>query len=83
MSRLKEVSQTSLVNFDELPNSANVRLPVMLSLYACSRATLYRLIKKGVIPQPRRLGDRASVWQVGEVRQSLWNLQNGAANTSK
>lgn len=80
---LKEVSQTSLVNFDELPNSANIRLPVMLSLFACSRATLYRLIKKGVIPQPRRLGDRASVWQVGEVRQSLSNLKNGAANTSK
>mgnify|MGYP002402792960 FL=1 len=80
---LKAVSQTSLMNFDELPNTANVRLPVMLSLFACSRATLYRLIKRGVIPQPRRLGDRASVWQVGEVRQSLSNLKNDAANTSK
>ncbi len=39
----------SLENFDQLPNSAYVRLPVVKGLYAYSKSTVYRNIKKGRI----------------------------------
>ena len=80
MFNLNEVCKTSLAFFDSLPADANIRLPVMLCLYACSRATLYRHIQKGLAPKPHRLGLRTSVWQVGEVRASLQKLHNVASN---
>jgi predicted DNA-binding transcriptional regulator AlpA len=61
----------SLENFDELPNSAHVRLPVVQALYACSGPTVWRRVKAGLIPQPRKLGERTSCWNVGELREVL------------
>lgn len=71
MFKLNEICNASLAAFTNLPADANIRLPVMLCLYGCSRATLYRHIQKGVAPKPHRLGERTSVWQVGEVREAL------------
>ena len=56
--------------FDSLPDSANVRLPVVQALYACSSATVWRNIGK-TIPQPRKLSPRTTSWNVGELRQAL------------
>lgn len=80
MFTLNEICRTSLASFDSLPADASIRLHVMLCLYACSRATLYRHIQKGLVPKPHRLGLRTSVWQVGEVRASLQKLHNVASN---
>ena len=71
MFKLNEICNASLATFTNLPADANIRLPVMLCLYGCSRATLYRHIQKGVAPKPHRLGERTSVWQVGEDREAL------------
>jgi predicted DNA-binding transcriptional regulator AlpA len=78
MFSLKDVSKATLECFDSLPQNANVRLPVMLCLYGCSRATLYRNIKKGLVPKPHRLGERISAWRVGAVRDSLQKLHSQA-----
>ena len=78
MYSLKDVSKASLELFDSLPTNAHLRLPVMLCIYGCSRATLYRNIKKGVVPKPLRLGERISVWRVGCVRESLEQLRSPA-----
>ncbi len=59
-----------LKNFDSLPDSANVRLPVVQALYACSAATVWRNIGK-TIPCPRKLSLRTTCWNVGELRQAL------------
>lgn len=61
----------SLVNFDLLPNTALVRLPVVCGLYACSPATTWRRVKSGLIPQPVKLGGRITAWRVGDLRQAL------------
>lgn len=61
----------ALRNFDQLPEAANVRQPVVEGLFACSSATVWRRVKDGRIPQPRRLSDRLTSWNVGELRRAL------------
>lgn len=71
----KTVSQgipTALANFDSLPDSAHVRLPVVCGLTGTAPATVYRRIAEGKLPQPKHIGGgRASSWQVGELRRAL------------
>ena len=61
----------ALKNFDQLPDSANVRQPVVQSLYACSPASVWRGVKAGRIPKPRKLSPRITCWNVGELRAAL------------
>lgn len=60
----------ALKNFDLLPDSAYVRLPVVKALRACSNATVWRDVKAGRIPPPKKLSARISAWNVGELRAS-------------
>lgn len=60
----------ALKNFDDLPDSADVRQPVVEGLYGCSAATVWRRVKLGKIPTPKRLSDRITVWNVGQLRKS-------------
>lgn len=62
---------TALRDFDRLPDSANVRLPVVQALFACSDETIRRRVKAGLLPKPRKLGPRVTAWNVGELRQVL------------
>jgi predicted DNA-binding transcriptional regulator AlpA len=61
----------ALKNFDSLPDSANVRLPVVRTLYGCSSATIWRMVKLGTIPTPRKLSERITAWNVGDLRKAL------------
>ncbi|ADI30176.1 helix-turn-helix transcriptional regulator [Methylotenera versatilis] len=61
----------SLEYFDSLPMSAFVRLPIVKALYACSPATVWREVKAGRIPKPKKLSPRTTGWNVGELRQAL------------
>lgn len=61
----------ALKNFDLLPGSASVRLPTVQALYACSPATVWRGVKSGRIPAPRKLSPRCTCWSVSELRQAL------------
>jgi predicted DNA-binding transcriptional regulator AlpA len=61
----------ALKNFDSFPDSANVRLPVVQSLFACSSATVWRMVKRGTLPAPRKLSERVTAWNAGELRQFL------------
>lgn len=62
---------TALEHFDSLPNSANVRLPVVEGLYGCSAATVWRGVKSGKIPKPKKISVRITAWNVGELRNAL------------
>ena len=66
-----ERKKSALENFDLLPNTANVRLPTVMGLYGISSATVWRNIKNGNIPKPRRLTSRTTVFNVGELRAAL------------
>lgn len=67
----------ALQSFDYLPNSANVRLPVVMALYGISPATVWRNVKNGNIPKPHKLTPRTTVWNVGELRKSLASSLSG------
>ena len=54
-----------------LPASGLVRLPSILAVYPVGRTTLYKKIKEGSFPQPIKLGERTSAWDVAAVRQAL------------
>lgn len=66
----------ALRNFDSLPDSANVRLPVVAALFACADVTVWRRVKAGMLPAPRKLGARVTAWNVGELRSVLAGAGN-------
>lgn len=61
----------ALRNFDLLPDSANVRQPVVEALFACSAATVWRRVKSGSLPAPRKLSAKVTAWNVGDLRRIL------------
>ena len=75
MNQLKnELTQPinpALANFDVMPNSAYIRLPVIKALYGVSSATIWRGVKIGTIPKPIKLSERCTAWNVGLVRAAL------------
>lgn len=60
-----------LKNFPSLPDEAYVRLPVVAALFACSASTVWRQIKKGVLPAGHKHFDNVTAWNVGEIRKAL------------
>ena len=68
---MKSCHQEVLSNFDYLPDSSNVRLPVVQALYAVSAATVWRQVHAGNIPKTRKLTPRTTVWNVGELRAAM------------
>jgi predicted DNA-binding transcriptional regulator AlpA len=67
----KQAIPSSLAVFDELPDAANIRLPAVAGLYGLSPASIWRGVKAGRIPQPRKLSPGVTVWNVGELRRAL------------
>ncbi len=61
----------ALAQFDQLPNSAYIRLPVIKRLYGVSSATIWRGVKNASIPAPHKLSERCTAWNVGQVRAAL------------
>ena len=61
----------ALKNFDSLPDSANVRQKVVQALFCCSAATVWRMVKRGTLPAPRKLSERVTAWNVGALRKVL------------
>lgn len=61
----------ALRNFDALPDSAFVRLPVVSALFAFSPATVWRKVKARTIPAPRKLSESVTAWNVGQLRKAL------------
>lgn len=60
-----------LISFDAMPNSAYVRLPIVLALYGLSRASVYRGIKNATFPKPIKLSVKCVAWNVGVIRADL------------
>lgn len=64
------VSAEILKNFDDFPDATRVRLPVVRLLYGASSATIWRRVRDGKIPAPRKDGS-ITYWLAGEVRAAL------------
>ena len=70
-SELTKAIPEALANFDQLPDSAYIRLAVMKGLYGVSAASIWRGVKKLTIPSPVKLTERTTAWNVGQVRAAL------------
>lgn len=60
-----------LKQFDDLPDCAHVRLPVVSRLFGISASTVWRRVNDGSLPKPRKLSARVTTWNVGELRTAL------------
>jgi predicted DNA-binding transcriptional regulator AlpA len=79
MPKLKPRSiPDALRRFDELPDSAYVRLPVVMGLLDASDGTVWRYARRGIIPAPVQLGPRCTAWNVGELRAALGRMRGAA-----
>ena len=70
-SELTQNIPLALANFDAMPDSAFIRLPVVKALYGVSNATIWRGVRLGTIPKPSKLSERCTAWNVGQVRAAL------------
>lgn len=59
---------SALANFDQLPDSAFVRLPVVCALRGCSAASVWRHVKAGLVPAPQKLSPGITAFNVGKLR---------------
>jgi predicted DNA-binding transcriptional regulator AlpA len=64
----------ALINFDSLPNTAQVRLPVVQALFGVSSATVWRMVAAGEL-KTHKLTPRTTSFNVGELRETLSNNQ--------
>lgn len=60
-----------LRQFDLLPDSAQVRLPTVATLFGISAASVWRRVKNGTLPKPHKFSERVTTWNVGELRAML------------
>lgn len=67
---VKEIPN-ALANFDLLPDSAYIRLPVMKGLFGVSASSIWRGCQSGIFPKPVRLTQRTTAWSVKSVRAAL------------
>ena len=70
-SDLAKAIPEALAQFDNLPDSAYIRLPIIARLYGVSKASIWRGVKNGNIPKPSKLSERCTAWNVGQVRAAL------------
>ncbi len=74
MSTIHESTKPSLpaalAQFDNFPDSAHVRLPVVAALNGVSEPTVWRWVKSGRLPAPKKLGPNTTAWNVGDLRRA-------------
>jgi prophage regulatory protein len=64
-------NQEALRGFDDLPDSAYVRVPVVAALRGCTVNTVWRHAKQGLLPAPKKIGPMVTGWNVGELRLAM------------
>jgi predicted DNA-binding transcriptional regulator AlpA len=67
LANRREKAANTVANFDKLPDSARIKQPVVELLLSVSYATVWRKVKDGTFPKPRKDG-AATSWSVGQIR---------------
>lgn len=63
----------SFKQFDSLPDGAHVQVRTVAAVMGVSEATVWRMVKRGQLPHPKKLSSRVSRWNVGALRQVIAN----------
>lgn len=61
----------SLKQFDSLPDGAHVQVRTVAAVVGVSEATVWRMVRRGTLPAPKKVSERATRWNVGDLRQAL------------
>ena len=61
-------------SFDDMPNSALVRIRDALEIIPVSPSTWWEGVRAGKYPKGFKLGLKTTVWRVGDIRAFLANL---------
>lgn len=67
---MKWINASALAQFDDLPTSAYVRLPVLKAMFGVSASTIWRWSRVGWLPRPTKISG-TTLWRVGELRERL------------
>ena len=71
----------AITNFDQLPDSARVDVKVVATILGVSVATVWRMVERKELAEPKRLGKRCTRWTCGDIRKAGINaLQDPAAD---
>lgn len=73
---MKHTINSALRNADLLPDSAQVRLPVVKGLFGVSGATVWRMVKAGKL-KTYKLTERTTTFNMGEIRALLNSIRAG------
>ncbi|MDG0853858.1 MAG: transcriptional regulator [Burkholderiales bacterium] len=76
MAQLMRTDEQALARFNQLPDCARVRLPVVRLVFGISAATAWRWSRTGRLPAPAKISG-VTFWNVGELRQVLSKLDRG------
>jgi predicted DNA-binding transcriptional regulator AlpA len=78
------IKSEPFVSFDDLPDSAFIRLHQLLSasIIPFSAATAWRRVREGSFPQPIRISPQVTAWRVADVRQWLKDPANYVTDTT-
>lgn len=60
-----------IIDIDQLPDSALVRVKDICSLARRSRASIWRDVQAGRLPRPIRIGSYSARWRAADVRRFL------------
>jgi len=58
---------TPLIQATSVAVDILIRLPAVLQIIPISRSTFYKGIKEGAYPEPRKIGQRISVWRLSTI----------------
>jgi predicted DNA-binding transcriptional regulator AlpA len=75
MSAVNSSTYTTLKNWEALPDSAFIPLPVVCALFGCSPATVWRRVRSGDLVAPKKIGAGTTRWQVADIRRELINAK--------
>jgi len=64
-------SEEALPQYPQRAEKRLVRLPEVCNRTGVSRSTLYKLIRLGIFPAPKHLGERAVAWLESEVNNTF------------
>ena len=70
MNKKTESVDNAVKNFASLPDDARIRINTVEKLLACSKATVWRLVKSGAL-KTKKLTPGTTTFSVGDVRQLL------------
>ena len=64
-------STTAIIPFDELPDSALIRLHQLIAerVIPFSASSLWRKVKSKEFPTPIKVSDQITAWRLGHIRQ--------------